>query len=411
MNRRNLSSIAGLDLDYFLKGGAWLTFSTLISAVGGIILSSLFARIWPADVYGQFSFLTAALSFMSLTVLPGMAQAVTQASSEGKDGTYKASIKILSRWAFFGTALLLVGSLYFYFRQNPNLAAATFVSALAFPITSVFSLYNAYLSGKKEFKYVAVFGLIAQLSSIGATAFGLLFFPSLFAVALLSSWSTAIFNTILTFVTLRKIKNEKIDKNILEFGKHLSFSQMFPIGSEYLDRFIIPLLLGFTANAVYTFAILIPMQIHSFLKIFINLAQPKITEISDKNLQKDLTRKTIQFELLILGVVLAYIFLAPFIFDLLYPTYKKSALLISQIFSLSLLYFPGNLFGLGLIKKRDKKSIYMDNAGYALINILSLLVLVPTLGILGAALSKIISRFCHAFLQIYLFKSASTRKK
>ncbi len=404
MNTKDLSSTFGLDLNYFIKGGAWLTFSAVATALGGIILSTLFARLWPPDVFGQFSFLTAALGFMSLTVLPGMSQAITQASAENKDGTYPATIKILTRWSTLGTVLLIGGSLYFYFRENSNLAAATFVSALAFPISSIFSLYNAYLSGKKKFKNVAIFTVIAQFSSIGATALALLFFPSLFAVALLSFWSTAIVNAILTFVTLRKVENEKVDKKLLDFGKHLSFSQIFPIGAEYFDRFLIPILLGFSANAVYAFAIIIPMQIHNFLKIFINLAQPKITEIGDKNLQKDLIKKCLQLELLILGIVLAYIFFAPFIFDLLYPGYKKSALLISQIFSLSLLYFPSNLFGLALVKKRSAKSIYMSNSGYALISIFSLLVLVPTLGILGAVIAKIIARFSSAIMQIYLFK-------
>jgi len=409
--KNNLSKILQLDLGYFISGGSWLLLSTLFAGLGGIALSSLFARLWPADVFGQFSFLTAALSFMSLTVLPGMTQTVTQAATENKDGTYKASIKTLARWSVLGTVLLIGGSLYFYLRQNPNLAAATFASALAFPVTSVFSLYNSYLSGKKKFKKVAIFTIIAQLSSIVATAFALIFFPSLFAVAIFSSWSTAIVNLILTSFTMKGLQNNKIDKKLLDFGKHLSFSQVLPIGSEYLDRFIIPVLVGFSANATYTFAILIPVQIHGFLKIFLSLAQPKVTEISDKNLQKDLTRKTLQFELLILGVVLAYIIFAPFIFDLLYPAYKKSALLISQIFSLSLLYFPSNLYGLALIKKRSARSIYMSNTGYALTNVFFLLALVPTLGILGAVLSKIISRFCHAIIQIYLFKSTSTKNK
>ena len=402
--KNNLSKLLQLDVSYFIQGGSWLTLSTLIAGLGGIALSSLFARLWPADVFGQFSFLTAALSFMSLTVLPGMAQAVTQAAAEHKDGTYKATIKILARWSVLGTVLLIGGSLYFYLRQNPNLAAATFASALAFPITSVFSLYNSYLSGKKKFKKVAIFTIIAQLSSIAATAFALIFFPSLLGVAIFSSWSTAIVNLTLTSLAIRDLQNNRVDKKLLDFGKHLSFSQMLPIGAEYFDRFFIPFLLGFSANAVYTFAILIPVQIHSFLKIFINLAQPKITEIDDRNLQKDLVKKCFLLELLILAIVLTYIFSAPYIFALLYPGYKKSAVVISQIFSLSLLYFPSNLFGLGLIKKRNTKSIYVNNAIYALVSIFSLLILVPTFGILGAAISKIISRFSHATLQIYLFR-------
>lgn len=71
--KNNLSKLLQLDIGYFIHGESWLTLSTFIAGLGSIALSSLFARLWPADVFGQFSFLTAALSFMSLTVLPGMA--------------------------------------------------------------------------------------------------------------------------------------------------------------------------------------------------------------------------------------------------------------------------------------------------------------------------------------------------
>lgn len=414
-NQRSLmdksSSFIGLDLKYFASGGFWLIFASVASALGGLLLSSLFSKLWPQDVYGQFTFLTSALGFISLTALPGMGQAITQAVSEGKEGVYKNASLIVAKWSIIGTLLLIAGSCYFYFRQNPNLAAATFASALAFPITTTASFYNSYLTGKKLFKQVAIFSTIAQYSSIIATALALYFLPTLAWVAFFSAWSTAIVNVILTLLALKKIKNETTDYKILEFGKHLSFSQMFPVGAEYFDRFVIPILLGFSTNAVYAFAILIPVQIHSFLKIFINLAQPKIVEIDNKTLHKDLFKKGFQLELLIFVVVLLYIVSAPYIFDVLYPEYKKDSLFISQIFSLSLLYFPGNLFGLGLIKKRSAKSIYANNVTYALVSILSLLILVPTFGILGAALSKIISRFYHAILQIYLFRNALTEHK
>src|SRR3989344_3907894 len=57
----DLSNLVGLDLPYFFKGGFWLTSSMILSTIGGILLSSLFARLWPKDVYGQFSFLMSAV--------------------------------------------------------------------------------------------------------------------------------------------------------------------------------------------------------------------------------------------------------------------------------------------------------------------------------------------------------------
>lgn len=92
---KKLSSLLGLDLDYFIKGGFWLSLSTFLSLIGGVFLSVLFVRIWPKDVYGQFSFLMLALGFMSLTALPGMGRALTQAVAGRQRRTYKVAVKPL----------------------------------------------------------------------------------------------------------------------------------------------------------------------------------------------------------------------------------------------------------------------------------------------------------------------------
>ena len=399
-----LSRIAGLDLEYFVSGGFWIGLSLSITALGGIVLSSLFARIWPSDVYGQFSFLTAALGFLSLTVLPGMSQIVTQSAAEGKDGTYFAATKVLSRWSVIGTSILILGSLYFFLRDNPNLALATLLGAIAFPISSAASLYNSFLTGKKKFKMVAVFTTAAQLISIAATAFALIFLSGLVWVAMFSAWSTAVVNVVLTIFAQKSAENKSMDEKLLDFGKHLSFSQMLPIGADYFDRFIIPLLLGFSNNAVYAFAIMIPVQIHYFLKIFISLAQPKLSQLSVEGIKKDLVRQSLKLEILIIIIVILYIILAPIIFDVLYPAYKKDSLLLSQIFAISLLYFPANIFPLVNVKQRASQELYYSNTINAVFSILTVLILVYYFGLIGAVFAKIVSRFVQMTVNFYYFK-------
>ena len=400
---KKLSGLLGLDLDYFIKGGFWLIFASVASALGGLLLSSLFSRLWPQDVYGQFAFLTSALGFISLTALPGMGQAITQAVSEGKEGIYKDASLMVAKWSIIGTVALIAGSFYFYFRENPNLAAATFASALAFPISTTASFYNSYLTGKKLFKQVAIFSTIAQYSSLIATALALYFLPSLAWVAFFSAWSTAIVNVILTCFAFFRVKNSTKDNSAINLGIHLSFSQIFTIGADYLDRFLVPVLLGFTNNAIYAFAILIPMQIHWFLKVFTTLGQPKVAEISQKNLKSGLIRKSLQLEVLTAAIVFTYILAAPSIFKILYPNYQGEAVVLSQIFSVSLLYFPGNILSLLLVRERQTKQIYKINIFYAFSTIAALAILVPTLGLIGAVLAKVIVRLLQLLTQVILF--------
>ena len=398
-----VARLLGLDIVYFVRGAFWLSFGLALTFLAGILLSSLFSKILSKEIFGQYSFLVAALGLVSVTALPGLPAVVSQAASERRDGVLKDAILLALRWSLLGTAVLLLMSLYFT-RENPPLALALAFSALAFPISSAFGLYGPYLAGKKKFRDVAIFTTVSQYASLVATAIALFWFPSLVMIALFSVWSTAIVNLLLTIWVFRFRENNKRDLKLLSFGKHLSFSQILPTASEYLDRFLIPALLGFSNLAIYSIAILIPTQIHYFLKTFISLSQPKIAQMSNREIKRNLLFKSLQLELSIIVVVLAYIILAPFIFEILYPSYKNESMVLSQVFALSLLYFPTNMLSLAKIKARATSIIYKSNSSIAIVSVLLLLVMVPIWGLWGAILAKVLGKILQGIIQVYFFR-------
>ena len=171
---------------------------------------------------------------------------------------------------------------------------------------------------------------------------------------------------------------------------------------DYADRLFIPLFLGFDKNAVYTFATFIPNQIQSFFKTFVTLGQPKITKINDNNIKKALISKSVHLLILIIAIVIFYIIFAPYIYEFFYPDYKESILL-SQIFALSLLYFPNNLFGTYLTKRRLIKESLAGTVVYALISFSSLLLFIYFWGLIGAVISKILSRISQVGITQFIF--------
>lgn len=405
INRRlnKFSNILNLDLSYFARGSFWLISSILVTTAGGFFLSYLYANLVPKDVFGQYSFLLAILGAASIFGLPGMSQVVSQASSENKDGVFKLSIIETAKWSILGLFALIAISLYYFLKGNNVLAIAVIVSAAAFPITTAGSLYNSFFNGKKLFNLTAICSTVAQLLSIGAIALALLYSPSLIFIALVSAWSTTLINAFFTFFAFKYVSNKNKDKKLVKMGIHLSFSQIFTITADYLDRILIPIFLGFTSNAIYSFAILIPNQMHAFFKMFTTLAQPKITEMNKKDFKKNLLLKSLQLEVLIILIVSLLILLTPYIFEVLFPTYTGDAVFPSQLASLSLLYFPGNLLALGLLKGRQTKSLAQINAAYGIFTIIFLLFFVPQYGIMGAVVAKILVRFIQVIMQIFSF--------
>src|SRR5260221_1542621 len=126
------SKSLGLDLQFYFSSGFWISLGTLISFIGGILISALFARIWPPDVYGQYSFFISIFSLITLTALPGMGQIVLQAAAEGKDGVYKEAIKEVLKWSMIGSLTLLLGAIYFFIRFNFDLSIIFLASVFVF---------------------------------------------------------------------------------------------------------------------------------------------------------------------------------------------------------------------------------------------------------------------------------------
>lgn len=399
-----------LDLSYFVKGGFWLAFSTLASILGGILLSSLFARIWPKDVYGQYSFLVSALGFLSIFSLTGMKEAVFQGSIENKDGIFKRATRKVFLASILGTVILILGSIYFYSRDNSNLAIAVLLSSFAFPFSALGGLSISFHKGKKNFRLVSIMSIVANLFSILMTAAALIWFSSLVAVALFSTWSTAFINILFVFKTSKDSKNDKSDKKLLKYGFFASITGFIWQGLDYADRFFIPLLLGFEKFAVYTFAIFIPNQIQVFFKSLITLGQPKVTEISDRNIKKALISKSLQLELIIVAIVISYIFLAPRLYKFFYPDYSDSVFL-SQVFSISLLLYPNNLFATYLTKRRLIRESVVGTVIYAFFSFGSLLLFIYLWGLIGAVFSKVFSRIVQMLINLIIFFREIQKRK
>lgn len=397
-----LSQFLGLDTSYFLKGGFWLFSGMIVSTIAGIYLSSLFARLWPRDVYGQFSFIVSTIGFLSIATLPSFGQVIIQSIAEGKEGTYRAAMITQLKWSAIGTTLLILGSIYFLLRGNTLLSIAVFISALAFPINSATNLFSSYLVGKQDFKSSSLYSTFYQVATMILTAIALRRAGYLILVVAITFWVPAIIKTFITLKYLSAIKKPQIDKTFRKLGLALSLTSSMTLGVDYFDRFLIPLFLGFSQNASWAIALIIPTQIHNVLKIFLDLAQPKIAKIEKGDFRKILLSKSLLLEIVVGLTVGFYVLFAPLMFKILYPSYQD-VVKISQIYAVSLLYFPNNLFGYFLIKRRAMDKALLSTVIYVFASVLSLLIFVWWWGLIGAAISKIFVRIIQIASTQFIF--------
>jgi O-antigen/teichoic acid export membrane protein len=197
--------------------------------------------------------------------------------------------------------------------------------------------------------------------------------------------------------------NDKVDPETISYGRHLSIMGIPQglVGS--LDALLIFHFIGAPALAVYSFATLFPERLSGGLKFISTIAFPKFSEKSEEDV-KGFFHKKIWWLLLLLALVAAlYAIAAPYIFELLFPTYM-SAVPFTQIYSLSFFAIAAGVVQTALLSQKKTKELYISTLATPFIKALLMISLMIPFGVWGIIWAQIITIFFQITFPIYLFQ-------
>ncbi len=392
------------DMVYLAKNGFWLTISKIIGTITALGLAVAYANLLPKDVYATYKYIMSIASLFAITSLPGMETSLMRSVTLGYESSFFAAVKTKLKWSLFGILAGLGLSFYYFFQHNNTLAIGFFIASLSSPFINSL-IYGPYLQGKKFFKTISIFNIIKQvvLSSVIITI--IWFSPKIITIILSFYLLTLFFQFLFFFITCKKYPpNKKRDKKTISFGKHLSVMGILGTISEQADKILLWHFLGPTELAIYSFATLPITQFQSFLKSIPTIAFPKIVSQDVKTIKKTLPIKVLKFMAILLILVMIYIISAPYIFKFIFPKYLE-AIKYSQIFALTLLFFPQRLFVQPIISIANKQKLYIIRTITPLTKIILMLALIPFLGIWGAIYALILSRILLFAFTYFLLKN------
>lgn len=398
------------DMIYLASGGFWLTAGQIVSAISSFLLAIAFANLLPKEIYGQYKYILSIASLLSIPTLGGLGTALTQAVARGYDGSLIPVLKTKIKWGLLGALFSLFLAGYYYFNGNTTLTFAFLISSIFLPFMDSFGIYNSFLNGRKEFKISTKYGIITQTTVILLVIAIMYFTNNLFLILFtyFSSW------TILRYIFFRLtinnlILNNKKDEETISYGKHLSLMNILPLMAQQIDKIIVFHYLGAAQLAIYAFAIAIPEQLKSPFKNIQALIMPKFSDRSMKEISQSIFSKMFKLIIFLLFITVLYIFAAPFIFKIFFPSYTDS-IFYSQLFSISIiataLVFPLS----ALQSKIAKTQLYQFNIIRALFQIITLFIFIYYFEIIGVVIAKILSEFFNFFLLIFLFKKIPQNK-
>lgn len=362
----------------------------------GLLRSVAFARLAPSEVYGQYSFVLAAVGMLSVVTLSGVSTALTQAVAQGKYGSFFDAVKIRAVWGSLGSiVVILFGLGYAYYQTDIKFLWAFTAVALFVPFTSCTDLITAYYQGVKRFDLVSWLNSGAIILTTAGLAIGLWAHLDFVWLLVINSLASLLVPLVLYRSVITQARSSPVDPDLFSYSWSLSVANAIGTMAFYLDSVMLGFFSSFNAVALYRIAAVLPENSKVFFKIMTSLLMPKLAETTDRKFYGHNNRNRM---FLLLGlnitVVAMAIVLIPYIILLLY----------GQAYSQSAIYAQGMFLSMGLsgvdavslaVLQAQKRAdvIFRANLLYGVLQISSLIILVPRLGIGGIVISYIISRW------------------
>lgn len=408
-----LQESTGIDMHYVARGGGWTFFSFVINSFLSLITAIIFANLIPKETYGIYKYLIALIGSIGFLTLTGMNTAVTQAVSKGYDGILELAVKIQLKWNLLFTVAAAGIGLYYLIKGNLIFAYSIFILSVFSPLNAAFNTYGAFLTGKKEFKKINLYGIATTAFSVGLMTAVLVLTKNI--ITLIAAYSLATFlPRIIFYKRTSKIFQpkeipEEEKKKLISYSGHLSLVNVFSVISKYIDKIAVFQFLGPAPLAVYSFALVMPERIEGIFKNAQAILIPKMTQKEIKDIKKVFYKRVWQG--LAIGALISsvYILFASVIFRLFFPKYLES-IIYSQILSLALIILvPANYMTSIFRSHKMMKIIYLGSAFPHLAKIILFLTLGKIFGIWGMVWATLLVYF-FSFFYILLLWETEMRK-
>lgn len=394
------------DMVYLTEGGFWLGMAQVVSSLSTFLISIAFANLLPVETYGTYKYILSIVSLLAISTLTGMDSSVTQAISRGFEGTVTPAIKSRLKWGILGFFLSLIVAFYYYLQGNTTLAIAFSITSFFLPFFESLDMFNSLLFGKKLFNVYTKYNAIRKVVGLIAIIVTLFITDNLWIILSAFFISTILPNLFFLYKTLENYRsNQNFDKEAISYGKHLSLINIITTLLGQLDKIMIFHYIGAIDLAIYALATAPTDQIKGLLKNINLLALPKFANQTKKEISKTIWNKVWILFLVSSAMVLSYIFIAPYFFNIFFPKYISS-IAYSQLLSISLIpvIISGFLYTT-LESQKSKEELYKWNIYTNVFNLILLLPLVYYFGLLGAILSKTLTRFFGLILGTFFIKN------
>lgn len=395
------------DMLYVAKGTFWMTVLRFFTVGIGLCLSIIYANFVDPTILGIFKYVASAIAVLSITSMPYIENSYSQSVARGNEGGIREGARTRMKWSTIGSALALVMALYYGINENIPISVSFLIAGVLLPFSESFSLYKSLFHGRKDFRRLALYSSIEQVSATSLVILCAFIYPHVIALTIAYFAGWAVTRAIIYIWVIRTQKiNSDVEPTTISFGKKLTVIHAIPYVAQHVDRILIFHLIGPIGLAGYNFAVVIPDQIKSYFKQVQGIAVPLFATAHASGIRREIPRKSIFLGLILLAATVAYFFAAPLFFLILFPKYLEFVVF-SQLYALTIL-FSGALLPIYALQAKEKTGhLYVYNLVKSSIQICAACVFLFLFGLWGLIVSRIITDLTALILALFLVRKIS----
>jgi len=378
----------------------WLTISKIFIYLLSIITITLIPRYLGVEGYGQLNFI---ISFVGIFSIIGDLGLQTLIIRDISKNTKKAEEYFNNLFLFRILISLLFVFVVFIFalflKSPPTLGQILiYTTGISFVLLSNFNI--SFLNGFQEIKYQAISDAIQKITyTLGAILVVILNYK-LFGIIVASAISSLFmfvfsFFAIKKFIKIKKLKlSKKYIKEKIIFASPFILTTIFWMIYFNIDRIFITFIKGNYATGLYSISYTFIGFLLSILGILSTTFFPVLSNVSNnkQKLKSIVDKYLLLMYLFCVPVTIGGIYLAPKIISLVFGSQYLGGTL---AFQLIMFFFLLNSIGITnyhllITNNLEKYSLKILGISAAT-NILLNFIFVPWLGIIGAAITTIIS--------------------
>jgi O-antigen/teichoic acid export membrane protein len=349
------------DMVYLATSGFWINLNFAFVSVFSFLLSIAFANFLSQTQYGVYQYLLSIAGILAAFTFTGFNTSITQSVARGYEGTLRASIRPQLLWNLVPALAAFLWSGYYILLGQTMLGAGIAFIGISLPIINTYNSYGGYLSGKQDFRRLALYLIAGNAAYYICIFAGILVFPQ----ALLLIFINLFVTTLTTFILYKRVADRidpraGADPGALGYAKHLSTVNGVATIAGQIDNILVFHFLGAADLALYSIASLLPERLGGFFKSLTSAAIPRLAGRDLGEVRTSIGRRLFVVLLSTLVIAGLYMLAAPFLFRLIYPKYI-GAIGYSQFYALTLVSYVGSLVTSVFYAHRKTRELYILN--------------------------------------------------